>query len=62
MQLMTRVRDLFTSLGVRAYLRPYGISVTARNAGLIEYISDSISLDALKKRLPKGWTLRRYFE
>lgn len=62
MQLMTRVRDLFHSLGVSAYLRPYGISVTARNAGLIEYIADSISLDALKKKLPKGWTLRRYYE
>jgi phosphatidylinositol 4-kinase len=68
MQLMTRVKSIFDSVDLKAYLRPYGIVVTSKTAGFIEFLTDTISLDSLKKKFITAgqasgtWTLRRYFE
>ena len=37
------------------YLRPYDIIITSTNSGIIEYIPNTLSIDALKKKVP-GYT------
>lgn len=47
MQFIRRVHSLLKAAGIHAFLRPYEIYVTADNAGLIEYIPDTLSLSAI---------------
>jgi len=49
MQLMKRMQAIFKECGLAVYLRPYDIIVTSCNTGLIEFITDTISIDQLKK-------------
>jgi len=46
-------------------LRPYDIYVTSSSSGLIEFVTDTVSIDALKKMFPKDaaetWTLKTFF-
>jgi hypothetical protein len=59
MQICKEIFDHF-GLGHMLYLRPYRILCTGSNAGIVEVLSDSISLDALKKT--SGFTsLTNYF-
>lgn len=68
-QLMHRLQQIFESAGLRSiYLRPYDIFITSSNSGMIEYIPDTVSLDTLKRRLPKRpgalvshWTLKSFY-
>lgn len=64
MQLMKRFLAILKESGMSIFLRPYDIVVTSHNAGFIEFITDTISIDQLKKRFPKdsGWTLRTFYE
>ncbi|CAN0055344.1 unnamed protein product [Ascophyllum nodosum] len=50
-----------SSLGNRAGLRPYDIVATLPDAGMIEAIPDTVSLDALKKNDPLFTTLLDFF-
>jgi phosphatidylinositol kinase/protein kinase (PI-3 family) len=47
-------------------LRPYEIFITSSTSGIIEFLSDTISIDSLKKKFPKNngkvWNLRTFFE
>lgn len=45
-------------------MRPYEIFITSSNSGIIEFIPDTVSLDGLKKKFPKGknWNLRTFFD
>jgi len=63
---MKRLSSIFKDAGLNIYLRPYEIFITSSNSGMIEFIPDTISLDALKKKFPKNrmkpWNLRTFFD
>ncbi|TMW63239.1 hypothetical protein Poli38472_002180 [Pythium oligandrum] len=59
MQLMRNLLDIFQSNGLeRLYLRPYRILCTGANVGLIETLTDALSIDAIKKQF--GSLAERY--
>lgn len=45
----------------QAWLRPYGITAVARDAGIVEAIPDTISLDALRRNDPSYTNLLNFF-
>jgi len=49
-QLIELCQHIFLEAGIDLWLRPYHIISTSASTGLIETISDAMSLDALKKR------------
>ncbi|TYZ64443.1 hypothetical protein PybrP1_009149 [[Pythium] brassicae (nom. inval.)] len=54
LQLIRQFQDIFQSADLPLRLLPYGIIATSASTGMIEYIKDATSLDALKKR--RGYT------
>lgn len=63
MQLMQICKEIFDhfGLGPMLFLKPYRIVCTGSNTGVVEVLTDSISLDALKKA-PGFTTLSNYFQ
>lgn len=63
-QILKRMKQLFEEENLNIYLRPYEIFITSSNSGIIEFIPDTISIDALKKKFPRGrgWTLKTFYE
>lgn len=60
-QLIELCRDIFLDAGLELWLEPYGIISTTSSTGLIETLTDALSLDALKKK--DGYvSLARHFE
>lgn len=60
-QLIELCRDIFVDAGLELWLEPYGIISTTSSTGLIETLTDALSLDALKKK--EGYvSLARHFE
>ena len=51
MQLIKKFDELFKNENIPLRLHPYEIIVTSNSGGLIEFINDTISFDALKKKL-----------
>jgi phosphatidylinositol 4-kinase len=49
-QLITEFHRIFRASGERLFLRPYAIVATSPDAGLIEAVPDTISLDALREK------------
>ena len=63
MQLMRRMQEIFDKIGLRIRVRPYEVIVTESDAGFIEFLKDTISIDQLKKKfLDKSWNLRHFYE
>nr|CCA14695.1 phosphatidylinositol kinase (PIKG2) putative [Albugo laibachii Nc14] len=61
LQLIRQFQDIFDHAELPLRLVPYGIMVTSASTGMIEYLKNSTSLDALKKR--DGYTtLGDHFE
>jgi hypothetical protein len=67
---MKRLQAIFDNAGLKSsiYLRPYEIFITSSNSGIIEFIPDTVSLDYLKKKLPRrpgtqatSWTLKTFY-
>ncbi|CCI39963.1 unnamed protein product [Albugo candida] len=54
LQLIRQFQDIFDHAELPLRLVPYGIMVTSASTGMIEYLKNSTSLDALKKR--QGYT------
>ncbi len=52
MQIINKMKDLFDEHEVGIYLKPYEIIVTSANSGILEFCSDTLSIDGLKKKLP----------
>jgi phosphatidylinositol 4-kinase len=50
MQLIKMMSDIFKKANIPLQLRTYEIIITSKNSGLIEFISDSISIDGLKRK------------
>ena len=62
-QLILQFQRIFKQAhGNLLWLRPYSILATSENAGLIEAVPDTISLDALKKKSPNYVSLNTFFE
>ena len=51
MQLIQKYDEIFKSENLPLKLHPYEIIITSNSSGLIEFIPDTISFDALKKKL-----------
>ncbi len=49
-QLIELCQDIFAEAGLDLWLEPYGIISTTSSTGLIETLTDALSLDALKKK------------
>jgi phosphatidylinositol 4-kinase len=58
MQMLKICRRAFEECGTGAYLRTYEIIVTSHNSGLIEFCTETISIDALKRKFKDKRTLR----
>mmetsp|Transcript_32225 Transcript_32225/g.23320 ORF Transcript_32225/g.23320 Transcript_32225/m.23320 type:complete len:125 (-) Transcript_32225:451-825(-) len=54
MQLMKRLKEVFKQAGLSIFLKPYEIFITSSNSAMIEFINDSISLDALKQKMKEN--------
>lgn len=61
MQLIKRFDDVFKLADIPLKLRPYEILITSSSSGLIEFLPNTISIDALKKNLPDNWNLNMFF-
>jgi phosphatidylinositol 4-kinase len=49
MQLKTQFHDIFTTAKIKCWLRPYEILSIGPDSGIIECISDAVSIDSAKK-------------
>ncbi len=49
MQLIYKFRDIFLDASLNLYLRPYEIIVLNESSGILEFVTNSISIDGLKK-------------
>ncbi len=45
MQLIYKMRDIIKDAGVNLMIKPYEIIVLSENSGILEFVSNSISLD-----------------
>jgi phosphatidylinositol 4-kinase len=61
MQLIKRFDDIFKKAEIPLKLKPYEILITSPSSGLIEFLPNTISIDALKKNLPPKWNLNIFF-
>ena len=50
MKIINKFNTIFQQNGVQLYLRPYEIIVTSPNSGFLEFCTNTISLDGLKKK------------
>ena len=61
------MQKIFQDAHVGIYLRPYEIFITSATSGMVEFVPDTICLDALKKKFPKktvggkAWNLKTFF-
>ena len=51
MQLIKRLQQIFKKNSNKLYFRPYEILVTSSNSGMIEFLPDTLSIHALKKKM-----------
>ena len=51
MQLIKRLQQIFRRTSHKLYLRPYEILITSSSSAVIEFMPDTISLNALKKKM-----------
>lgn len=51
MQLIKRLQQLFRKTTHKLYLRPYEILITSSQSAMIEFMPDTISINALKKKM-----------
>lgn len=60
MQLIYKMRDIIRDAGVELLIKPYEIIVLSENSGLLEFVSNSISLDEMKKK-SEGCSISKFF-
>ena len=51
MQLIKRLQQIFRRTSHKLYLRPYEILITSSSSAVIEFMPDTISINALKKKM-----------
>lgn len=50
MQLISQIDQIFKRKKLNIWLKPYEILATGKDCGLIEFLTDSASIDAIKKK------------
>jgi phosphatidylinositol 4-kinase len=50
MQLIYKMRDIVHKAKVDVFIKPYEIIVLSENSGILEFVSNSISVDEMKKK------------
>lgn len=61
MQLIKRFDTIFQKAEIPLKLKPYEILITSPTSGLIEFLPNTTSIDALKKNLPLKYDLNIFF-
>jgi len=61
MQLISQFQQIFQEAKLPLWLRPYEILSTGPDCGILECVPDAMSIDALKKSMPKELTSLRDF-
>lgn len=66
MQLIKRLQQIFKKANHSLWFRPYEILITSSNSALIEFMPDTISINALKKKMialkePRLLTLKGFY-
>ena len=67
LQLIKRLQQLFRKTNHKLYLRPYEILITSSTSAMIEFMPDTISVNALKKKMigmkePQLANLRKFYQ
>ena len=57
MQLIIKMKNIWKEDGLELWVRSYEIIVISSDSGLIEFIPDTVSIDALKKKTGADTTL-----
>jgi len=53
--------QIFKQKKINLWLRPYEILATGNRCGLIEVVTDALSIDSIKKKMDKNSQLVDYF-
>jgi len=66
-QLMKRLQQIFNKAEIPLWMRPYEIFVTSSSSAMIEFIPETMSISALKKKMkengnPKLMNLRQFYK
>lgn len=61
MQLIKMFQKIFLEEKLPVYLRTYAITVTNADSGIIEAVTDTVSIDGLKKKFPNYSSLKDYY-
>ena len=51
MQLISQISQIFKLKNLKLWLKPYEILATGARCGLIECVSDALSIDSIKKKM-----------
>lgn len=62
MQLIIKMKRIWQDVGLTLWVRSYEIIVLSCDSGLIEFIPDTISIDALKKKTSPETTLLQFYQ
>lgn len=49
MQLIYKMKEIIKRAGINIFIKPYEIIVLSENSGILEFVSNSISVDSMKK-------------
>lgn len=60
MQLIYKMRDIIKDAKIDIIIKPYEIIVLSENSGILEFVSNSISIDEMKKKTG-GSSLKKFF-
>lgn len=61
MQMIKKFHKIFKEANLPLHLHPYEIIITSKSSGLIEFLPDTISIDALKKMLPSKCLISKFY-
>jgi phosphatidylinositol 4-kinase B len=61
MQLISQMDQIFKIKKLNLWLKPYEILATGARCGLIEVVSDALSIDGIKRKLGQQSRLIDYF-
>ena len=59
LQLITKFSEILFPLNI--YIKSYEIIITGEDSGLIEFLSNTCSIDGILQTLPKNWNLNKFF-
>ncbi|KAL4454979.1 hypothetical protein ABPG74_006361 [Tetrahymena malaccensis] len=62
MQLIYKFKEIFMDKGLKLWLRPYEILVLSASSGILEFLPDTLSIDALKKKVDGFTNLYDFYQ